>query len=154
MAMILHHEQKKFTILSLYVSFFFYLSYLYGFQETAKHVVARRKLKKQKEHLEEGILKTAEATILNIEDAGSIQVDDGRPTYDITQTEIRNAVDVSTASQSVELALEFGPYRFDYGINGRDLIIGGRKGHIGVFDWMTKNLLTEKNVLETVNDVS
>ena len=104
--------------------------------------------------MEEGILKTAEAEILNIEGAGFIETSDGTETYNIRQSDIRNAVDIATASKSFELALDFGPYRFDYGINGRELIIGGRKGHIGVFDWMTKDLITEKNTLESISDVS
>jgi U3 small nucleolar RNA-associated protein 7 len=122
--------------------------------QAAKHEVARQKLKKQKTRFEEGIIKTAEAQILNVEDTGYIKTSDGTATYNIKQSEIRDAVDLATASKSFELLLEFGPYRFDYGINGRDLIIGGRKGHVGVIDWMTKDLVTEKNTLETVNDVS
>ncbi|KAF7634996.1 hypothetical protein Mgra_00005593 [Meloidogyne graminicola] len=33
------------------------------------------------------------------------------------------------------------------------MLLGGRKGHIAAFDWMTKDLMTVINVLETVRDI-
>lgn len=96
----------------------------------------------------------ADAEILNTEEPGFLQMEDDTPTYNVRQAEITSAIDMATAARSFSLDLNFGPYRFDYGINGRELIIGGRRGHVGVFDWMTKDLLAEKDMLEAVNDVS
>lgn len=47
----------------------------------------------------------------------------------------------------------FLPCRMDYTRNGRHLVIGGRKGHLASFDWITKKLHFETNVMESIHDL-
>ena len=36
---------------------------------------------------------------------------------------------------------------------GRHLLLGGRRGHLAAFDWLTKKLHTEIEVHQTLRDV-
>ncbi|EYC40974.1 hypothetical protein Y032_0587g343 [Ancylostoma ceylanicum] len=114
----------------------------------------REKFEMKKRKLVQRSEKTARAEILNKEEEGFIEGDDGEPTYAIRQTEIADAVDIANASKYFELHLEnFGPYRVSYTDNGRHLLLGGKRGHVASLDWQTKNLHCETNVMETVRDV-
>lgn len=53
---------------------------------------------------------------------------------------------------SLELT-EMGPYVGAYSREGRHLLLGGRMGHLAAFDWLTKKLLCEINVKESVHAV-
>ena len=71
----------------------------------------------------------------------------------ITQHEILNNVDLFSAQKYFDLNLDkFGPYRLNYSRNGRHLLIAGEKGHVATFDWQTKKLNSEINVMERVSD--
>lgn len=71
----------------------------------------------------------------------------------MTQDEITSAVSVAAASKRFDLELDHGPYRSNYFRNGRQLLIGGKRGHVACFDWLTKKLKCEFNVQESVHDV-
>ncbi|GMR47949.1 hypothetical protein PMAYCL1PPCAC_18144, partial [Pristionchus mayeri] len=119
-----------------------------------KSAFHRKKFAAKKKIIEEGIEKNARAEILNVEEDGFLDTEDGECSYNIGQKEIAQSVDVASATKSFGLLLpQFGPYRLNYSSNGRFLVLGGRKGHVAALDWQTKKLLFETNVLEKVNDI-
>lgn len=107
-----------------------------------------------KKRINKSILDAAKSELLLTEQSGFLEADDHEKTYQISQKEIKQAVDITAASKLFELKLEHGPYRFDYFRNGRNLVIGGERGHVSGLDWVTKDLQFEFNVRETVHDVS
>ena len=88
------------------------------------------------------------------EESGFLEPDDNEQTYQITQKEIVKSVDITSAAKNFQLNLpHLGPYKIDYFRNGRKLLMGGRNGHVAVFDWITKELCCEFNVRESVHSV-
>lgn len=45
------------------------------------------------------------------------------------------------------ISAEFGPYTLQYTPSGRYMAVGGRKGHLGILDLMSMNLIKEFQVL-------
>ncbi|XP_055897950.1 WD repeat-containing protein 46-like [Biomphalaria glabrata] len=110
-----------------------------------------QKLKDKKKVLDNVIEKSARSEFLRTEEAGEIV---GENVYQVTQNDIKEKADEATQQKIFDLRLnQFGPYRIDYTRNGRHLVIGGAKGHVAAFDWQTKKLHCEINVMETVADV-
>lgn len=100
-------------------------------------------------------VKSAQRTdILLQEDAGFLEAEGLEKTYKFKQSELKENVDVNTANKNFELKLEeFGPYAIDYTRNGRELLIGGKKGHVASLDWRTGALDCELHLNETVHAV-
>ena len=62
-------------------------------------------------------------------------------------------MDITAATKIFELNLDFGPYQAKYSRNGRHLLLGSKKGHLAAFDWVTKKLHFETNVMESIHDI-
>lgn len=116
--------------------------------------VMKEKIRRKEATFEFANEQAARTEILLREDEGYIEPDEEERTIEYTQDEIKANVDITAAAKGFELSLEFGPYRTSYTRNGRHLLLGGRRGHVASFDWLTKRLNCEINVMEEVRDVS
>lgn len=113
------------------------------------------KFQQHENHMDFAVRQAARAEILLNKSEGFIEPDEGFQTVDYTQADIVANVDITSATKHFNLQLnDFGPYRSDYTKNGRHLLLGGKLGHVAAFDWLTKKLHCEINVMEEVTDVS
>lgn len=120
-----------------------------------KHPILLEKLKRKEKNIDYANEQAARAEILLTEEQGFLKFEEDGKTTSVTQKQIVNSIDIAAATKSFELQLEdFGPYRIKYSRNGRHLLLGGKKGHIAAFDWVTKRLHCEISVMETIHDLS
>ncbi|KAF7996185.1 hypothetical protein HCN44_001817 [Aphidius gifuensis] len=119
-----------------------------------KNKIHLEKLKTKEKKYENAAEQAARSELLLTEDYGYLETEAGETTTQFRQNEIRSAVDITSATKSFQLKLDFGSYRLKYSRNGRHLLIGGKMGHVAAFDWLTKKLSCEMNVMESVYDVS
>ncbi|KAI0025824.1 BING4CT-domain-containing protein [Xylariomycetidae sp. FL0641] len=115
----------------------------------------RSNLKALENKYQEAALKAKDAEILLENTGGFLEPEDElERTYRTRQEEIQDGVSTETAKKRFELKLDqLGPYVFDYSRNGRELLLGGRKGHIASIDWREGKLGCEFQLNETVRDV-
>lgn len=95
-------------------------------------------------------------SLLLPQDASSrLQVEtDLERTWKVSQDDIKQSIGASTAQKSFDLDLpDFGGYKATFSSDGRQLLLGGRRGHLASFDWQTGKLGTEVHVKETLRDV-
>ncbi|XP_075227534.1 WD repeat-containing protein 46 [Lycorma delicatula] len=126
-----------------------------GFEGTGvKTKLMKKKLLQKEQNMQWAAEQAARAEILLLGESGAVEAEDGEVTRQYRQKEIVNNVDITSAKKSFELRLrQFGPYRMNFTRNGRYLTLGGRRGHVAAFDWITKKLMFEINVMENVFDV-
>lgn len=115
----------------------------------------RRNLKELESKYQNAALKAKDAEILLENESGFLEAEgELERTYKVRQDEIVANVTVETAKKRFELNLDqLGPYLCDYSRNGRELLIGGRKGHVATMDWREGKLGCEIQLGETIRDV-
>ena len=94
----------------------------------------------------------ARTEILHAEASGFLEVEDAlEDTARVTQKELSRTVDLQSQAKKFDLQLkEFGPYGFQYTRNGRHLMLFGKQGHVATMDWITKKLMCEFHVQESI----
>lgn len=115
----------------------------------------RTNLKRLENKYQDATVKAKDAEILLENTAGFLEPEgELERTYKVRQDDIVSGVAVETATKRFELKLEdMGPYVFDYSRNGRDLLLGSKKGHIATMDWREGKLGCERQMGEIVRDV-
>ncbi|KOB76565.1 WD repeat-containing protein 46 [Operophtera brumata] len=123
-----------------------------GMGAGVRHPLYAEKLKKKEKRINFAQDQAARTEILLAEDQGGLVVGDDVKTTTVHQRIIAHSVDIAAASKIFELELEFGPYIAKYSRNGRHLLLGSKRGHLAAFDWITKKLHCEINVMESIHD--
>ncbi|PON26452.1 U3 small nucleolar RNA-associated protein [Trichoderma gamsii] len=115
----------------------------------------RRNLKELENKYQNAALKAKDAEILLENESGFLEAEgELERTYKVRQDEIVANVAIETAKKRFELNLDqLGPYLCDYSRNGRELLLGGRKGHVATMDWREGKLGCEIQLGETIRDV-
>ncbi len=123
--------------------------------QSVKYAPTRAKLQHTEElaHMSAvSALKASEVLMPSVR--GTLVAEGMSKTYQFRQEDLLANVGEGVKKKIFDLkGLEYGPYFVDYTRNGRHLLLGGRKGHISMFDTHTFKLATEINVNETIRDV-
>ncbi|TNN44112.1 WD repeat-containing protein 46 [Liparis tanakae] len=119
-----------------------------------QHYKLQDMIARSEENSEMSQKQAARLDLLLPEDAGFLEGDEDEDTCTISQEDIAESVDITSKTKYFDLKLsQFGPYRVDYSKTGRQVLLGGRRGHVACIDWHSKELTCEINVMESVNDV-
>lgn len=85
---------------------------------------------------------------------GFLEAEGLEKTWKFKQETILQEVDIISSRKVFDMVLkDLGPYKLEYTLNGRYMLVGGRKGHLALIDMITMNLIKEFQVRETVRDV-
>ncbi|KJZ70382.1 hypothetical protein HIM_10226 [Hirsutella minnesotensis 3608] len=115
----------------------------------------RSSLKRLENKYQDATIRAKDAEIL-LENTGGFLEPEGEleRTYKVRQDDIVADIAVETAQKRFDLKLDqLGPYVCDFTRNGRNLLLGGRKGHVATMDWREGKLGCELQLKETVRDV-
>jgi len=115
----------------------------------------RMEIRRSEKAAKEAEARAARAEILLPSEAGFLEAEGMEQTHKFKQQDIKQAVDVGSAKKVFNLRLdELGPYSSRYSRNGRFLLLGGKRGHLALADWMSGTVKCEVQVKETVRDIS
>ncbi len=68
-------------------------------------------------------------------------------TWNVKQTDIVAAVDVTAARKAFDLSLPaLGPYSMRFTSSGRHALLGGERGHLALLEWQRAHLVCEVQV--------
>ncbi|CAN6482722.1 unnamed protein product [Victoria cruziana] len=88
-------------------------------------------------------------------EGGYLEAEGLEKTWNIKQEAILREVDILSSRKAFDIVLpDFGQYTLDYSLNGRHMVIAGRKGHLAIIETKTMGLKKEFQVRETVRDVA
>lgn len=118
-----------------------------------KNSIVKKKLARREKVIRNTAEQAARTEVLLTEEPGFLETEPGETTTQFRQREIADNVDITSATKQFQLDLDFGPYCGKFTRNGRHLVLGGRKGHVAAFDWVTKKLACEINVMDSIYDV-
>ncbi|KAI1084399.1 BING4CT-domain-containing protein [Whalleya microplaca] len=115
----------------------------------------RSNMKALENKYQEAAVKAKDAEILLENTSGFLEPEhELERTYKVRQDEIQESTSIETANKRFDLKLDqLGPYIFEYSRNGREMLLGGRKGHVAVMNWREGTLGCELQLGETVRDV-
>lgn len=86
--------------------------------------------------------------------AGAIETEGLERTWQLSQESLAGAAEVGAANKAFDLSLpELGPYALDVSRDGRLCLLGGRAGHLALFDRLERSLVTQLHVREEVRAV-
>lgn len=121
--------------------------------------IADKKLKSKLKY-NERIVKQAQESAAKVNDwllpetAGSLVAEGLEETWRYKQSDVLAAAPTGVKHKVFDMSLpELGPYRLDYSRSGRFAVLGGRKGHLAMFDCERLKIACEVQVRETVRDV-
>lgn len=112
----------------------------------------RTNMKKLESKYQTAITQAKDAEILLENTGGFLEAEnDLERTWRVRQDEIAVEAAVESAQKGFNLDLnELGPYHFDYTRTGRELLIGGRKGHVASMDFREGKPGCEIQLNETI----
>ncbi|KAI1449551.1 BING4CT-domain-containing protein [Annulohypoxylon stygium] len=115
----------------------------------------RSNLKSLENKYKEATVKAKDAEILLENTSGFLETEhELERTFKVRQDEIQGEVSIESVKKRFELKLDhLGPYVFEYSRTGRELLLGGRRGHVATMDWREGKLGCELQLGETVRDV-
>jgi U3 small nucleolar RNA-associated protein 7 len=115
----------------------------------------RGRLERSGSKFQDAAISAAKSEILLPSQAGLLEAEGLEKTYKFTQAQLAANVDQNTARKIFSLDLpDYGAYTVRYTRNGRNLLLGGQKGHLATMDMLRMRLSCEFQANDLVRDVS